>query len=495
MPTSLVTGGAGFLGSHLCEALLERGHRVICVDNLVVSTLENIDHLRDDAFTFVNHDVIEPIVVRGAGRLRLPPGCAREPGRLPAPAAALAQDGLVRHAPRARAREVEARAVPARVDERGVRRSGGAPAARDVLGQREPDRPARRLRRGEALRRGADHGVPPPAGREHGDRADLQHLRAADARERRSRDPDLPPPGARGQAGHRVRRRLADAELLLRGRPDSRDRPARGVGRAPAREPRQSGREDAARARGDRSSGSPARRARSCTRRCPWTIRRCGSRTSRARSRFSAGSRRSPSRTACARRSPRSATRPPSAPREQLAYSANATKSTIGNAATRATSSSSPSGSRCSSAAIGRGKRVLDLGCRSGALTPALPRGKLGRRARRRRRCAREGCGARDRAGAGERRGAAPVRGRELRRSRRGGALRAPPVPRRARRGDRPGPAAGRCARRVGAERVSCSRAACGSSAGGRPRTTRRTCGCSRPRRCGSCSRASSTSS
>jgi dTDP-glucose 4,6-dehydratase len=63
MPTSVVTGGAGFLGSHLCEALLERDHRVICVDNLIVSTLENIAHLRDDSFVFLNHDVIEPIEI------------------------------------------------------------------------------------------------------------------------------------------------------------------------------------------------------------------------------------------------------------------------------------------------------------------------------------------------------------------------------------------------------------------------------------------------
>ena len=63
MPTSLVTGGAGFLGSHLCEALLAKGHRVICLDNLETGSLANIEGLRDDAFTFLHHDVGEPIAI------------------------------------------------------------------------------------------------------------------------------------------------------------------------------------------------------------------------------------------------------------------------------------------------------------------------------------------------------------------------------------------------------------------------------------------------
>ena len=63
MPTAVVTGGAGFLGSHLCEHLLGEGQRVICVDNLESSSLANLEHLRDDAFTFMNHDVIEHIEV------------------------------------------------------------------------------------------------------------------------------------------------------------------------------------------------------------------------------------------------------------------------------------------------------------------------------------------------------------------------------------------------------------------------------------------------
>src|SRR5438094_1768061 len=63
MPTAVVTGGAGFLGSHLCEYLLAKGQRVICVDNLETSTLENIEHLRDDEFVFYNHDVVRHIAI------------------------------------------------------------------------------------------------------------------------------------------------------------------------------------------------------------------------------------------------------------------------------------------------------------------------------------------------------------------------------------------------------------------------------------------------
>jgi dTDP-glucose 4,6-dehydratase len=57
MPTSLVTGGAGFLGSHLCEHLLGKGHRVVCVDNLETGSLANISHLRGERFRFEMWDI------------------------------------------------------------------------------------------------------------------------------------------------------------------------------------------------------------------------------------------------------------------------------------------------------------------------------------------------------------------------------------------------------------------------------------------------------
>jgi dTDP-glucose 4,6-dehydratase len=62
--TAVVSGGAGFLGSHLCDYLLEKGHRVICVDNLDTGSLQNIEHLHNsDQFLFVNHDVTAPFFI------------------------------------------------------------------------------------------------------------------------------------------------------------------------------------------------------------------------------------------------------------------------------------------------------------------------------------------------------------------------------------------------------------------------------------------------
>jgi dTDP-glucose 4,6-dehydratase len=63
MPTCLVTGGAGFLGSHLCEELLRRSNRVICVDNLETGSLANIEHLRDPDFVHLNVDIVTPYFV------------------------------------------------------------------------------------------------------------------------------------------------------------------------------------------------------------------------------------------------------------------------------------------------------------------------------------------------------------------------------------------------------------------------------------------------
>src|SRR5213082_3067249 len=63
MATCLVTGGAGFLGSHLCDELLRRGHRVICVDNLETGSLTNIEHIRAPEFRFLQADIVEPYFV------------------------------------------------------------------------------------------------------------------------------------------------------------------------------------------------------------------------------------------------------------------------------------------------------------------------------------------------------------------------------------------------------------------------------------------------
>jgi len=68
MPRTLITGGAGFLGSHLCDRLIDEGHEVICMDNLVTGSTENIEHLFErgqDRFRFVEYDVTDYIHVNG----------------------------------------------------------------------------------------------------------------------------------------------------------------------------------------------------------------------------------------------------------------------------------------------------------------------------------------------------------------------------------------------------------------------------------------------
>src|SRR5688572_9796012 len=65
MPRSVVTGAAGFIGSHLSESLLDRGHSVVGIDNLLTGDMHNIAHLRDRDFEFIRHDVTHYIDVKG----------------------------------------------------------------------------------------------------------------------------------------------------------------------------------------------------------------------------------------------------------------------------------------------------------------------------------------------------------------------------------------------------------------------------------------------
>jgi len=65
MKKILITGGAGFIGSNLCERLLNENHRIICVDNLLTGNIKNVEHLLNHPnFTFMNHDIIEPLEIK-----------------------------------------------------------------------------------------------------------------------------------------------------------------------------------------------------------------------------------------------------------------------------------------------------------------------------------------------------------------------------------------------------------------------------------------------
>jgi dTDP-glucose 4,6-dehydratase len=63
---TVITGGAGFVGSHLCDRFLAEGHEVVCVDNLITGSLTNLDHLRGhERFSFIRHDISHPLEIDG----------------------------------------------------------------------------------------------------------------------------------------------------------------------------------------------------------------------------------------------------------------------------------------------------------------------------------------------------------------------------------------------------------------------------------------------
>ena len=75
----LVTGGAGFLGSHLCDRLIDRGHEVTCVDNFLTGHRRNIAHLEsNDRFTLIEHDIVSPLDVETDAIFNL--ACPAAPG-------------------------------------------------------------------------------------------------------------------------------------------------------------------------------------------------------------------------------------------------------------------------------------------------------------------------------------------------------------------------------------------------------------------------------
>ena len=160
----LVTGGAGFLGSFICDRLVDEGHEVICVDNFFTGSKRNIAHLLDHSRFELDPPRRHVSAVR-RGRRDLQPRLPGLADPLPARPGADDQDQRARRDQHAGPGKAPSQQDPAGLDQRGLRRPRGASAARGLLGTRQPDRRPLLLRRRQALRGDAVLRLPPAASR------------------------------------------------------------------------------------------------------------------------------------------------------------------------------------------------------------------------------------------------------------------------------------------------------------------------------------------
>ena len=138
-----MTGGAGFIGSHLCRRLLAEGYEVIAFDNLLTGRGQHGPLLGHARFSFVHYDVTNYLHVEGPLDAILHFASPATPVDYRAAADPDPEGRLARHAQGARPRQGEGRALPAREHLRGATATRRSPAAGELLGQRQPDRPAR----------------------------------------------------------------------------------------------------------------------------------------------------------------------------------------------------------------------------------------------------------------------------------------------------------------------------------------------------------------
>ena len=292
-PTILVTGGAGFVGSHLCERLLEAGHSVLAVDDLSTGDPSHIAHLlKSPRFRTARHDIARelPLEARIATRI-FNLACPASPAyyqRHPVQTTLTSVLGtwrLLETAQRSGARLLQASTSEVYGDPEVH------PQAESYHGHVNPIGPRSCYDEGKRCAEAMAFALSPRAGAADPGGAAVQQLRTAPDAWRRPRRQQLHRPGAARRAAHRLRRRPADAQLLLCRRYGRRIAAHDGEQHRGPGQHRQPGRAHGARSGRDRPTPHGQAARGSFIGRCPQTTRIGASPTSPWRETSSAGSR------------------------------------------------------------------------------------------------------------------------------------------------------------------------------------------------------------